>query len=107
MEDCRLRIRLPSNISAHPNLSLGPKLNNIDIWILQSLNPLNAKRLTWNSRPLRTIKLDAVQIVPGMEYTFKFDCPLNSLWAFEFSARDAECHVTWAQNHSDLNPRES
>jgi Ubiquitin 3 binding protein But2 C-terminal domain len=67
---------------------------------------MDLQTLSWNTRPPRARRLDAISIAPGMNYSYQFPCPSDSLHAFEFSAAEDFVDVEWSQNHSNPNPGE-
>ena len=106
MEDCQLLLIAPAIISPNSTLHLGPGENWVNIWRLDASFPMDKKTLSWNTRPSRIRQLDKVAMAPGMNYTYQFPCPSDSLHAFEFSAADESTDVVWSQDHSGPNPGE-
>ena len=107
MEDCQLRIITPTVRSDTSTLTLGQGLNTIDIYSLKVSEPINAKSLTWKSRPSRLAKIGTVDVVMDTKFTYSFRCPLQSLWAFEFVAADENTNIKWGQNYTNSNPSTS
>jgi len=105
MEDCQLQIITPTVRSDSSSLTLCPSSNTIDIYSIKVSEPLEAKSLTWSSRPSRLAKIGTVDVMMGTKFTYSFLCPLQSLWAFEFVAADDSTNVRWGQNYTNSNPR--
>ena len=104
MEDCELQLSLPYSIDSNSSLMLGNGTNKVDLWLLDSPHPLYAKTLTWNNRPPRRKKIDTINVELGLQYSYNFTCPMNSVWAFELSAGNEETNVRWSQTWGGPSP---
>ena len=105
MEHCELTVTTPPASATNVTLGLGD--NVVDIWNVKSDYPLNAKVLTWNTRPARVSKVDSITVTHGMSYTHRFSCPSDTLHAFEFSSGGDATYVDWTQDHKKPAPGRS
>ncbi|KAH8101227.1 hypothetical protein BXZ70DRAFT_117724 [Cristinia sonorae] len=101
MENCELKITSPASGT---NVTLGVGENVVDIWKVQSKHQINAKLLTWKTRPARLHKVDTITMTHGMDYTYRFSCPTDTLHTFELCASGDTTHVEWVQDHKKPTP---
>ncbi|KAI0060423.1 hypothetical protein BV25DRAFT_961190 [Artomyces pyxidatus] len=103
MEQCEIAVFLPEHITQtleYPHIQLGDAPILMDIWKLRTTYPIDPKLLTWSTRPSRVgNKVDTVAVAPGLNYTYRFQCPSDSLQVFEFSAATPTTSVEWSQDH--------
>ena len=116
MEACVLTLRLPSDekaIQANSTVSLGGRLNDIDIYRLikdkgsQSLDTvIDQRKLSYQTRPAFGEKVGTVSVDYGTEWTYKFPCAMDSLHAFALVAADDSARIEWWQDKQSLEPGE-
>ena len=104
MENCALLLTTPAVMGVNSSFHLGSGNNRVNLWRLDVSYPMDLQTLSWNTRPPRESKLDTIPITPGMNYSYQFPCPEDSLHVFEVSAVDETVDVEWSQDHSDPNP---
>lgn len=102
MESCELSLVTPHETSA--NFTLSGEVNILDVWQLTTQYPLDAKTLSWKTRPECTRKIVSIAVGRGTNYTHRFPCPPDSLQTFQFSAGNNWTHVEWLQDHTDAIP---
>lgn len=119
MESCELTVRLPgaemvvdnnrSNSTA--SFVLGPTHNHIYVHTLISDSKgspvnevLDAKKLTYASRPELGEKIGSLHLDYGFEWSHTFPCAMDSLHAFALVAADDPTHVEWWQDKQGLLP---
>ena len=102
MENCVLTVATPPASASNVTLGLGN--NVVDIWSVAAEYPLNSKVLSWNSRPKRISKVGSVMMTHGMNFTYPFSCPSDTLATFEFSAGGEGTYVDWVQGHKSPTP---
>jgi hypothetical protein len=111
MERCVLAINVPSNSTGPPG-ETGPSgsfipggyeikgdTGNIELWkLISPQEPLDIRKVSYRSKPMRESLLASVNIAPGQRITTReFSCMQDSLQTFEFVCPWKGCEVSWWQ----------
>ncbi|TFK50663.1 hypothetical protein OE88DRAFT_282959 [Heliocybe sulcata] len=109
MEDCELSIALPSDVEGK-NISL-PRTgstNDVDIWHLGGHDPIDAKKLSWSTRPDRVRKIATVDLQAGTLFSQRFHCHQDSVHLLEIAcaSKSPSCGIEWWQDMQDMSPGE-
>ncbi|KAH9834556.1 uncharacterized protein C8Q71DRAFT_711052 [Rhodofomes roseus] len=103
MERCELQLTTKPQTSA----SISSKPFTLEIFRLNSTIPLDARALTYKTRPPHVSKVAAVQMNGAVDTHWhrSFGCASDEVLTFELACQptldDGECRVEWWQNKSD------
>jgi hypothetical protein len=111
MERCALQFQLPDleNTATNSSRSLLAHASPvvIDIWRLNTKQPIRASQLSLSSRPARQkLLFPGVEVYLGVNHTtLPFDCASDSLQTFEAvcSDRNADCALSFWQARTHLD----
>lgn len=76
----------------------------IDIWELNTTDPINVKATSYKNRPTRNSKLTSILIKRGsITVSESFRCPTDKLLSFEFSCASEFCMLDLWQDRADYD----
>ncbi|EPQ55546.1 hypothetical protein GLOTRDRAFT_41137 [Gloeophyllum trabeum ATCC 11539] len=101
MEDCELSMVVPiTREGSNFTLANDESAHTIDIWRLSANTAIDAKRLSYSTRPPRSSKVASADVMMGTSFNHHFHCPQDSVHSFELACapKSPSCHVEWWQN---------
>ncbi|KZT21748.1 hypothetical protein NEOLEDRAFT_1138947 [Neolentinus lepideus HHB14362 ss-1] len=107
MTDCELSIVVPSNVEGlNVTLPEGGRQNSVDIWHLGGHDPVDAKKLSWSTRPPRVRKISTVDLQRGTSYSQRFHCRQDSVHSLELTCatESPSCVIEWWQDMQATSP---
>lgn len=95
MENCTLALTIPPHVHSGFVISdLEEDFSHVDVWALSSIDKLDLRHLSWNTKPACTTYLGTLAAAYGsMHYLPSFLCPTGSYQTFELSCLKANCHI--------------